>query len=113
MKGDVRIKSILKLLNKGDSLMRSLFEQKRFCGLISKCIAGSLLVGGIATVNAQTSDEAIEEVIVTGIRASLQDAIAKKRNADDIRDKIYTYKKHPVVEQIKQECQRIRTLHRI
>ena len=68
--------------------MRSLFEQKRFCGLISKFIAGSLLVGGIATVNAQTSDEAIEEVIVTGIRASLQDAIAKKRNADDIRDVI-------------------------
>ena len=51
-------------------------------------LAGSLLVGGIATVNAQTSDEAIEEVIVTGIRASLQDAIAKKRNADDIRDVI-------------------------
>ena len=88
MKGDVRIKRLLKLLNKGDSLMRSLFEQKRFCGLISKFIAGSLLVGGIATVNAQTSDEAIEEVIVTGIRASLQDAIAKKRNADDIRDVI-------------------------
>ena len=88
MKGDVRIGRLLKLLNKGDSLMRSLFEQKRFCGLISKFIAGSLLVGGIATVNAQTSDEAIEEVIVTGIRASLQDAIAKKRSADDIRDVI-------------------------
>ena len=88
MKGDVRIIRLLKLLNKGDSLMRSLFEQKRFCGLISKFIAGSLLVGGIGTVNAQTSDEAIEEVIVTGIRASLQDAIAKKRNADDIRDVI-------------------------
>ncbi len=27
-----------------------------------------------------------------------------KDNADDIRDKIYTYKKHPVVEQIKTEC---------
>jgi len=28
-----------------------------------------------------------------------------KDNADDIRDKIYTYKKHSVVEQIKVECQ--------
>ncbi len=27
-----------------------------------------------------------------------------KDNADDIRDKIYTYKKHPVLETIKQEC---------
>ena len=56
--------------------------------VISSFVVGSLLVGGISVTNAQTSDEAIEEVIVTGIRASLQDAIAKKRNADDIRDVI-------------------------
>ena len=30
-----------------------------------------------------------------------------KDNADDIRDKIYTYKKHPVVEQIKTECHQL------
>ena len=30
-----------------------------------------------------------------------------KDNADDIRDKIYTYKKHPVVEQIKTECEQL------
>ena len=56
--------------------------------VISRFVVGSLLVGGISVTNAQTSDEAIEEVIVTGIRASLQDAINKKRNADDIRDVI-------------------------
>ena len=55
---------------------------------ISRFVVGSLLIGGISVTNAQTSDEAIEEVIVTGIRASLQDAIEKKRNADDIRDVI-------------------------
>ncbi len=30
-----------------------------------------------------------------------------KDNADDIRDKIYTYQKHPVVESIKQQCARL------
>ena len=35
--------------------------------VICRFVVGSLLVGGISVTNAQTSDEAIEEVIVTGI----------------------------------------------
>jgi len=64
------------------------FTHTTLHAVISRFVVGSLLVGGISVTNAQTSDEAIEEVIVTGIRASLQDAINKKRNADDIRDVI-------------------------
>ena len=40
---------------------------------------------------AQTTDEEaeiMEEVVVTGMRASLQDALATKRNADQIMDAI-------------------------
>ena len=68
--------------------MQSNCIHKKMQNLVSKIVMGSLLLGVTSTLNAQTSDEAIEEVIVTGIRASLQDAIAKKRNADDIRDVI-------------------------
>ena len=68
--------------------MQSNCIHKKMQNLVSKIVMGSLLLGVTSTLNAQTSDEAIEEVIVTGIRASLQDAIAKKRSADDIRDVI-------------------------
>ena len=68
--------------------MQSNCIYKKMQNLVSKIVMGSLLLGVTSTLNAQTSDEAIEEVIVTGIRASLQDAIAKKRSADDIRDVI-------------------------
>ena len=50
----------------------------------------ALLATASVNIAAQESadNEGIDEIIVTGIRASLQDAINKKRNADDIRDVI-------------------------
>ena len=50
----------------------------------------ALLATITTNISAQESsdNEGIDEIIVTGIRASLQDAISKKRNADDIRDVI-------------------------
>jgi outer membrane receptor for ferrienterochelin and colicin len=50
----------------------------------------ALLATASVNITAQESadDEGIDEIIVTGIRASLQDAINKKRNAEDIRDVI-------------------------
>jgi TonB-dependent receptor len=57
---------------------------------ISALIATFIMVsvsGNILAQEAAASDE-IDEIIVTGIRASLQDAINKKRNAEDIRDVI-------------------------
>ena len=67
---------------------------KRRNSFLSRCISlvllspiALVLSGSIFAQQAATGDE-IDEVIVTGIRASLQDAISKKRNADDIRDVI-------------------------
>ena len=69
-------------------------EAKRLSSIliksISAVIASTLLLtssGSIFAQDAVNSDE-IDEIVVTGIRASLQDAISKKRNADDIRDVI-------------------------
>ena len=58
--------------------------------IFSAIFASALLESTSANIFAQESadNEGIDEIIVTGIRASLQDAINKKRNADDIRDVI-------------------------
>ena len=58
--------------------------------IISAIFALALLATASANIFAQESadNEGIDEIIVTGIRASLQDAINKKRNAEDIRDVI-------------------------
>lgn len=58
--------------------------------IISAMFALALLATASVNITAQESadDEGIDEIIVTGIRASLQDAINKKRNAEDIRDVI-------------------------
>jgi TonB-dependent receptor len=58
--------------------------------IFSAIFASALLASTSANIFAQESadNEGIDEIIVTGIRASLQDAINKKRNADDIRDVI-------------------------
>ena len=67
-------------------------EAKRLNSILSKSIstviASTLLVTASGNLFAQdtVNNEEIEEIIVTGIRASLQDAISKKRNANDIRD---------------------------
>ncbi|MDG1748894.1 MAG: TonB-dependent receptor [Porticoccaceae bacterium] len=56
--------------------------------IFSAIFASALLASTSANIFAQESvdNEGIDEIIVTGIRASLQDAINKKRNANDIRD---------------------------
>ena len=58
--------------------------------LFSAIFALALLATSSVNIAAQESadNEGIDEIIVTGIRASLQDAINKKRNAEDIRDVI-------------------------
>ena len=67
-------------------------EAKRLNSILSKSIstviASTLLVTASGNLFAQdaVNNEEIDEIIVTGIRASLQDAISKKRNANDIRD---------------------------
>ena len=58
--------------------------------IFSAIFASALLASTSANIFAQESaeNESIDEILVTGIRASLQDAINKKRNAEDIRDVI-------------------------
>ncbi|SDZ94657.1 TonB-dependent receptor [Microbulbifer marinus] len=53
-------------------------------------ISAAVLTGGLVAplAVAQTSGEALEEVTVTGIRGSLQDALSTKRNAGGIVDAI-------------------------
>jgi TonB-dependent receptor len=61
---------------------------------VSKIISAMFVLALFGTPSANISaqeaadNEGIDEIIVTGIRASLQDAINKKRNAEDIRDVI-------------------------
>jgi iron complex outermembrane receptor protein len=47
------------------------------------------LVSGSQAVYAQKSADAIEEVLVTGFRASLQNSISAKQNADTVVEAIY------------------------
>lgn len=48
----------------------------------------SMLIGGTATAQTEEGSVGIEEVMVTGIRASVMDSIASKRNSKDIVDSI-------------------------
>lgn len=55
---------------------------------LSTAVKAAVLIGGSLTAMNTIAQEAIEEVVVTGIRASLQDAMATKRNSDAVVDAV-------------------------
>ena len=55
---------------------------------LATAVKAAVLIGGGLTAMNAVAQETMEEVVVTGIRASLQDAQATKRNADYVSDVI-------------------------
>ncbi len=72
---------------RGDSSFRKTFRKKKL--LVAMAACGVLTTGG--TVSAQSDDgsePAFEEIVVTGIRSSLENALQEKRNSANLKEVI-------------------------
>ena len=69
-------------LNEGDNMK---FHKKRLTGLAAVL---AVLLGSPGAVQAQDDGDAMEEVVVTGIRGSLQQSLTVKRNSPNFVDAI-------------------------
>ena len=72
---------------RGDSSFRKTFRKKKL--LVAMAACGVLTTGG--TVSAQSGDNSeaeFEEIVVTGIRSSLENALQEKRNSANLKEVI-------------------------